>query len=422
MTSAEDKSIGFEYQYYYFLYLILCLQPGEKIGLEIKDDIHIDSLNGKQILMQLKHTTQTNAQGEAINLRESDTDTWKTLYNWIKVINDSSEGRQDIKSQIAFIESTSFILISNKASNDKNRLLVNIEKFKSGKLTIQTFIEYIKDKIKEENDKVKEEEGNDNSKLYNYQNEILKQKEEWLESFLKQIEFNLNQDDLFTKIKLMIKSKFIQLDYIDDVFNSLDSNIRRDNYIDIKKGKKLLYSFEDLHEKYTRCFLIGKTNRKIIRKSKKPIVEGNPSELTFIKQLEDLEVFVPSDKDYTIQILKRINAQLYAFNNFEQWKQDGELLSLEKERYDEETIYEWEATFDNTYVELKRKLRKGNSQISEDELIDLGNKCLKEVLTKKLSFDETLLDLEMSNGQYYLLSDIPAIGWRYDWNERYKND
>lgn len=90
-TAAEDKSIGFEYQYYYFLYLILGLETGETIGLEIKDDIHIDFQNGNQTLLQLKHSIQTDANGKIINLRESDSDLWKTIYNWIKVINDKVE-------------------------------------------------------------------------------------------------------------------------------------------------------------------------------------------------------------------------------------------------------------------------------------------------------------------------------------------
>lgn len=36
-VSAADKSIGFDYQYYYFLYKGLTMKKGETVGLEVKD-------------------------------------------------------------------------------------------------------------------------------------------------------------------------------------------------------------------------------------------------------------------------------------------------------------------------------------------------------------------------------------------------
>ncbi|WP_121664501.1 hypothetical protein [Metabacillus litoralis] len=423
ITAAEDKSIGFEYQYYYFLYLILGLESGESIGLEIKDDIHIDYQDGTQTLMQLKHSIQTNAQDEIINLRESDVDLWKTIYNWIKVINDTAEKRKDLNSQLEFIKKTNFILISNKADNTINNFLVNHRKFKDGVFSIEEFKEYLKEKysagIKKQEDKKDDEKGE--NKVLLYIKELLNQNDEWLSVFLEKLSFSLNEDDLFGRIRLRIKAKFVPEDNIDDVFNSLDSNIRRDNYITIKQRGRIEYSFDDLYEKYTRCFLLGKTNKKVVRRDK-PIIEGNPEEQLFIKQLEDIGVISEEDDDYKDQVIKRTIAKLLTFNNLEQWKQEGEIMSLEKDRFDEESIYEWEVIFNSTYSKLKRKLRLKGTHVDENELIDLANLCLDEILSKKLNIDETQLDLEMSNGQFYLLSDKPLIGWRYDWGKRYKNE
>ena len=47
--SADSKSIGFDFQYYYFLYRLIKLSPDESIGLEVKDDVHI-SFNNKLTL------------------------------------------------------------------------------------------------------------------------------------------------------------------------------------------------------------------------------------------------------------------------------------------------------------------------------------------------------------------------------------
>ncbi|MCV6022154.1 hypothetical protein OFO93_37205, partial [Escherichia coli] len=57
-TSADKSSIGFDYQYYFFLWKVLCLQPNQSVGLEYKDDVHTDLDNDIQVLYQLKHTVQ----------------------------------------------------------------------------------------------------------------------------------------------------------------------------------------------------------------------------------------------------------------------------------------------------------------------------------------------------------------------------
>ncbi|WP_058307352.1 ABC-three component system protein [Gracilibacillus massiliensis] len=422
-TAAEDKSIGFDYQYYYFLYLILGLGTGESIGLEVKDDIHIDFPDNKQTLLQLKHSVQTNAQGEIINLRESDTDLWKTIYNWVKVINDKIEGRETLDSRIEFIKRTDFILITNKAFNTKNQFLVNLEKLKEGKMDTKEFKDYFKKKYdlkltKKVAKESSEKKGED--KLLLYIKEFLDQEDQWLEEFLKKLSFSLNEDDLIERIKLRIKAKFIPENKIEDVFNSLDSNIRRDNYIAIKKGERIEYSFDNLHERYTRCFLLGRTDRRIIRRDK-PSIEEIPEEQLFIKQLEDIGIISKEDDDYQDQVIQRTIAKLITFNNLEKWKQEGELTSTEQESFDRESIYEWKVVFDRTYRKVKRKFRD-DSIVDEIELIDLANECLDDVLSKKLNIQETQLDLEMSNGQYYLLSDKPLVGWRYDWGKRYKNE
>src|SRR5690242_11303824 len=114
-TSAADKSIGFEYQYYYFLYRVLKLCRRESVGLEVKDDVHTDLSCNRQILIQLKHTIQIKADGSPKNLTTYDSDLWKTLSNWSKVINDEIAGRTTVKSHLDFISKTDFMLVTNKS-------------------------------------------------------------------------------------------------------------------------------------------------------------------------------------------------------------------------------------------------------------------------------------------------------------------
>ena len=93
-TSADSTILGFDYQFFFFLYKLLELKVDEVIGLEVKDDVHVINKDGSVILYQLKHSIQTNADGSIKNLTELDSDLWKTLSNWCNVITDKNDGRE----------------------------------------------------------------------------------------------------------------------------------------------------------------------------------------------------------------------------------------------------------------------------------------------------------------------------------------
>lgn len=71
-VSAADTSIGFEYQYSYYLDRLINLKTGQSVGLEVRDDVHSDLQDGSCILVQLKHTVRTNAAGNPVALTELD--------------------------------------------------------------------------------------------------------------------------------------------------------------------------------------------------------------------------------------------------------------------------------------------------------------------------------------------------------------
>ena len=118
---AGGQSLGFDYQFYYFVFLLVQLHHGETIGYEVKDDIHIQKPDGKVILMQAKHTVQTKADGKRVNLTSLDEDLWKTLSIWAKVI--STSDTQEIRNY-------EFILVTNK-NIQNNPFITCVEKFKN---------------------------------------------------------------------------------------------------------------------------------------------------------------------------------------------------------------------------------------------------------------------------------------------------
>ena len=121
--TAGPQAIGFDYQFYYFMYLAIELKQGQKIGFEVKDDVHIDKHDGTTILYQTKHTIVKNTDGDLQNLTTLDVDLWKTLSNWVDFIN--ADGKNS-----SFLNENSFILVTNKSDNN-NDFIATLNLFKS---------------------------------------------------------------------------------------------------------------------------------------------------------------------------------------------------------------------------------------------------------------------------------------------------
>ena len=153
-TSAETKTIGFDYQYYFFLWKVLCLEDGQSVGLEIKDDVHTELDNNTQILYQLKHTISTQKDGKPANLTTLDKDIWKTLSNCVQVIQDAADGRSKKINQLEFIHRTSFVLATNKSSSKSNKLINGIDKFQNGTISVEEFRTCINELLKSTDSKI----------------------------------------------------------------------------------------------------------------------------------------------------------------------------------------------------------------------------------------------------------------------------
>ena len=64
--TAGDKVVAFDYQFYYFMCLALDLRHGDKVGFEVKDDVHIDLV----LRQRGQRRTETGHQrhlGEVVN-------------------------------------------------------------------------------------------------------------------------------------------------------------------------------------------------------------------------------------------------------------------------------------------------------------------------------------------------------------------
>jgi len=144
-TSAAGTIAGFDFQYYFFLYKLLNLKKNEFIGFEALDDVHTELDTEHQVLIQVKHTVQKKANNDAANLTELDIDLWKTLNNWVSVISDKNDGRQDLDAQKHFVEKTFFVLASNKSFTSTNEFLRKLHQLQNNTISNKEFVTYLSD-------------------------------------------------------------------------------------------------------------------------------------------------------------------------------------------------------------------------------------------------------------------------------------
>ncbi len=392
--SAADKAIGFEFQYYYFLHKLLSLNPGESVGWEVLDDVHTELVNDRQILVQLKHTTQVKADGSSKNLITLDLDLWKTLSNWSQVIINVNDGRTNKTEQLKFIKKTDFLLVSNKSENEQNTLLKAVVEFQNGKSFKELLLVLAKLENQTQNETVK-----------SYIQKVQSLDKEVSEEFFRHLSFNLGENNIIAKCKLAIKAKMVPELKVGEVFRNLDSQIREDNFITVQNKNKIIISFDGFYKRYRKLFDLARTEKLIIRPFE-GILPDHFADQKFIQQLLDIEDIKPEDVESMAEFTRH---RLQMENNLNDWHQNGEITSSEIDEFDRETIVRWK----NNYREVYRQCENEDVPKKALELVDSLRK-------EKVFLASDELSTDMSNGQYYRLSDKPVIGWHKDWEKKYK--
>lgn len=235
--TAGPQAIGFDYQFYYFMLLALDLRFGQKIGFEVKDDVHIDKEDGSTVLYQAKHTIIKNAKGNPQNLTDLDTDLWKTLSNWVDFIN------ADLSSD--FLNKHTFILVTNK-SESNNNFIASLNTFKADNNS-----DSIKSKISELGNKTQDET------LKKYFEKVTKLSKSKLGIFLKKLTIETGENEIIDKIKKRILEKYYQENLVEPIFEKFSSELNLSKYLDIKSGQKFEISGDDFGKRFGKCFKVA---------------------------------------------------------------------------------------------------------------------------------------------------------------------
>ncbi|QNR86754.1 hypothetical protein H9N25_10395 [Pedobacter riviphilus] len=398
--TAGPQAIGFDYQFYYFMLLALDLKFGQKIGFEVKDDVHIDKEDGTTTLYQAKHTIIKNSKGNPQNLTDLDIDLWKTLSTWIDFIN------ADKSSD--FLNKHTFILVTNKSENN-NDFITTLNTFKTDNNS-----DVVKLKIDELASKTQDET------LKKYFKKVTKLSKSKLGVFLKKLTIETGEDEIIDKIKKKILEKFYQENLVDPIFESLSSNLNSAKYLDIKAGQRFEISGEDFGKRFGKCFKVATELKPLPKRNLPVLLPDDLESQVFVKQLIDIgEIQSGSNyiRDYTTHMLKFLN-------EFSYWSDENFVLPTDIEEFKRNSIQIWINEFRSKYRQIERQINNGSSiEDLEDDIKSLGIEIVDYIRKQDLSIQGfSALGIEFSNGYYYTLSDNLELGWHFDWNNKYKKE
>ncbi len=393
--TAGAQAIAFDYQFYYFMCLTLDLRHGNKVGFEVKDDVHIDQKDGTTILFQAKHTILNKADGTPENLTTLDVDLWKTLNIWTNMI----------KADESILQNYHFCLVTNKGEG--NNEFIDSHAFFKENNDIDKIIDILNGlKNRTQNGDVK-----------SYIKNVLSIGKKKLKSFLLRLSIETSIDDIINRIKIKILEHCHQKNLVDAVFESLLSNMNTAKYLDIKDRKKFEITFDDFNSRFGKCFRIAFKDKPLPKRTYTINLPDNLEEQIFVKQLLDVGEITsgsPLIIHYTTQMLQ-------AINHLADWTENNQILPTEMEKFQKEAILKWSNEFRAKYRSIERQINSGSSiEDLEIEIQNLGLQMIDFLRKENLAIAEDTLGIELSNGHYYSLSDKPEIGWHYDWERKYK--
>lgn len=391
--SAAKTQMGYFYQLLCFVKAFVRLESGDELHYEQKDDIDLSSAtSGKHILIQVKHTVQ-KSYDKYISIKDNSQELWHTLGTWAEFLKEQKDNHNDISNY-------EFLLITNK--ENELALLQPLTDFQNGIISFDEILNYIN------NIRLGETNNTEREKFYKISPDLQQR-------LLNNMTIISNQDDIVRQIKYCIYDKY---------------SLKHNDVCDQNKAKHLKDTiistiFEVLYKtNCNRTFTIDDVteiaNPILYPDKKLPIRKPTYNEILrvddksiFIKQLIDIGVLDMDDEDFDEYKISIITDKLYSDNYFDTMLKTNLLDEDTIKRYFSSKKQEWSVSFKNYNFDLKSSVSPNEAEVT---------KCALNVYHDVINVPDTTHGQDVSKGTFYALSDIPKIGWRYDWKTKYKNE
>ena len=395
---------GFDYQFLYFINRQLKMaDKRDDVSYEKYDDVSMSSEEGL-VYFQLKHTIGGRNQ-KTVNLSLRDYDLWKTLAVWIDITN-----KQDEDKRIDFLESNSFVLVTNK-NPVNNPFWMELQKYQKGEMSFDELKKFYTKVYDETGESKRKEVNGQKGKTtkgyikclidFDYADQLLKSMSICFEPDLKK--------EILESLEL---NKNIPHKNVEEAYQELLGMIRDKYYSDQKDS----YTREEFSKVFDRICQKYRERKFTFKRNTMTKLPPHLEDQVFIKQLMDVEDISLEDDplivEYTMEKFDYINSIRVATKNDDVSEEEVENVRADAVRY-------WRQKY-------KHYMGRINPD-DNDKIIEKASDLLNDIRDKNIYFVEKEIESYFSNGCFYYLSDKdsehePQIGWRPGWEEKYKNN
>ena len=395
---------GFDYQFLYFINRLLKMaDKRDDVSYEKYDDVSMSSEEGL-VYFQLKHTIGGRNQ-KTVNLSLRDYDLWKTLAVWIEITN-----KQDEDKRIDFLESNSFVLVTNK-NPVNNPFWMELQKYQKGEMSFDELKKFYTKVYDETGESKRKEVNGQKGKTtkgyikclidFDYADQLLKSMSICFEPDLKK--------EILESLEL---NKNIPHKNVEEAYQELLGMIRDKYYSDQKDS----YTREEFSKVFDRICQKYRERKFTFKRNTMTKLPPHLEDQVFIKQLMDVEDISLEDDplivEYTMEKFDYINSIRVATKNDDVSEEEVENVRADAVRY-------WRQKY-------KHYMGRINPD-DNDKIIEKASDLLNDIRDKNIYFVEKEIESYFSNGCFYYLSDKdsehePQIGWRPGWEEKYKNN
>jgi hypothetical protein len=396
--AADKTSLGFEFQDLVYIEKLIELKPGQTLGLELHDDIHIETAADNAsiedlLLIQVKHSVNPG------NITDRDIDLWKTIHNWLKLV-----------PGLPHYRALTFQLYTNKGLN--NQALVSL--LKAPRQNIQAIVAHIRKTDQEISaaELIKKSDEPPNP-LAKYVKSVSQANNGELEFLFERFEFHSDSSSIIARISSALRQLSIPQSRLEDTRKHVIGAFKESKFSRIIEGEKVVITFDD--------FRTGMGFDRIVRSARAEPADFDrfvdiyysyqrPDTLSFSNskfhdQLKDIGI---SDEE----IVDRGVEMMLAEQFMESLQDAGSFSASDNVRLENMAISEWQKLHNKSH----RNTKEDDGAVHQQASLD----CYDQTMGHPLKAGNIELPSNLSCGKYIKLSNLPSIGWRKNWRSTFK--